>query len=64
MGKWIFGQDGCDLARMLFLALQDKYPAKLLNDVKERLFDMTDGLQHVIDTARFAETRHVLAVKK
>ena len=49
---------------MLFLALQDKYPAKLLNDVKERLFDMTDGLQHVIDKARFAETRHVLAVKK
>jgi hypothetical protein len=64
LGQWIFGQDGCDLARMLSVALQDKYPARLLNDVKERLFDMADGLQHVIDTARFAETRHILAVKK
>jgi hypothetical protein len=64
LGQWIFGQDGCDLARMLFLELQGKYPASLLNDVKKRLFDMADGLQHVIDKAHFAETRHVVAVKK
>lgn len=64
LGQWIFGQDGCDLARMLTVALQDKYPAALLNDVNKRLYDMADGLQHVIDMAKFAETRHVLAVKK
>lgn len=64
LGQWIFGQDGCDLARMLSVALQDKYPSKLFNDVQERLFEMADGLQHVIDKAKFAETRHVLAVKK
>jgi 2-polyprenyl-3-methyl-5-hydroxy-6-metoxy-1,4-benzoquinol methylase len=64
LGQWIFGQDGCDLARMLSVALQGKYPATLLNDVNKRLFDMADGWQHVIDTAGFAETRHVLAVKQ
>ena len=64
LGQWIFGQDGCDLARMLSVALQNKYPARLLSDVKERLFNLADGLQHVIDMAKFAETRHVLAVKQ
>lgn len=64
LGQWIFGQDGCDLARMLFLELHGKYPANLLKNVKKRLFEMADGLQHVIDKACFAETRHVLAVKR
>jgi 2-polyprenyl-3-methyl-5-hydroxy-6-metoxy-1,4-benzoquinol methylase len=64
VSEWIFGQDALDLVRALVTGLQEKLSPALLEEVRGALTALQDPLQHVFDRARFADSRHVIAVKE
>jgi 2-polyprenyl-3-methyl-5-hydroxy-6-metoxy-1,4-benzoquinol methylase len=64
VSEWIFGQDALDLVRALVTGLRDKLSPGLLQEVRDALTALQDPLQHVFDRARFADSRHVIAVKE
>ncbi len=63
VSEWVFGQDAMDLVRALVTGMREKLSPSLLNEVQAELTALQDPLQHVLDRARFADSRHVIAVK-
>jgi SAM-dependent methyltransferase len=62
--EWIFGQDADDLYRSIIVPLHQTHSAAAIADERARLLDCLSELQAVIDRARLADARHVLAVRR
>ncbi len=63
VAEWVFGQDSLDLARLCALAAED-YPPALGREVRQAAARMADPLQAAVDRARFADARHLVAVRR
>ena len=64
VAEWIFGQDADDLSRFLLQNLADKYPKGRFRRVSKELIGIQDGIQQILDRARLADQRHVIAIKR
>ncbi len=64
VSEWIFGQDALDLVRALVTGLRERLSPALLEEVHAALTAVQDPLQHALDRARLADSRHVIAVKE
>ena len=64
VAEWVFGQDADDLSRFLLQNLAHKYPKSRFRKVSKALIGIQDGIQHVLDRARLADQRHVIAIKR
>jgi 2-polyprenyl-3-methyl-5-hydroxy-6-metoxy-1,4-benzoquinol methylase len=64
MAEWIFGQDADDLYRSIMIPLQHTHSAAAIVGEQARLLGCMSGIQAVIDHARLADARHVLAVRR
>lgn len=61
--EWIFGQDADDLYRVIANGLLGKMPKKLSSREEARLQEALAQIQPILDRARLADARHVLAIK-
>lgn len=61
--EWIFGQDATDLCRVLASRITAQVGAEVAAEITAALAQLTDPMQAVIDRARLADARHLLAVK-
>lgn len=64
VAHWIFGQDILDLRRMLAGKLQSTYDSILQERVLKQLTEMTDSMQEAVDRMCFADSVHVVSVRK
>ncbi len=64
VSEWIFGQDALDFKRLLNVSLTDKYSPVLMEEVDRKLNLLLDDLQSTIDRNRFADSIHVLAIRR
>ena len=64
MSEWVFGSDSCDFMRLILLSIIDKYPKSLYDEVEDKILNLLDPLQKVIDHSRLADSRHIIAIKK
>jgi len=62
--QWIFGQDAMDFLRFLRIYLEDKYEKSFLENNLNKLGDILEPLQNILDRAFFSDSRHILAVKR
>jgi 2-polyprenyl-3-methyl-5-hydroxy-6-metoxy-1,4-benzoquinol methylase len=62
--EWIFGQDADDLYRSIIVSLGRTHSAEVIADERARLLGCLSDIQAVIDRARLADARHILAVRR
>jgi 2-polyprenyl-3-methyl-5-hydroxy-6-metoxy-1,4-benzoquinol methylase len=63
-GEWIFGQDSSDLFRLLYSKMSEKMPDFVDYDLKKRITEAVDGVQHILDKNRLSDARHILAIRR
>ena len=63
VGQWVFGQDMDDFYRLAMTATQGNYAPELRRMVADKLHQMQDEMQGVLDRNLFADARHLLAVR-
>jgi hypothetical protein len=64
VAEWIFGQDADDLSRFLLQNLEPNASTRWFRDVSRKVMGVQDGIQQVLDRARLADQRHVIAIKR
>jgi 2-polyprenyl-3-methyl-5-hydroxy-6-metoxy-1,4-benzoquinol methylase len=64
VAEWIFGQDADDLSRFLLQNLERNASTRWFRDVSRKVMGVQDGIQQVLDRARLADQRHVIAIKR
>jgi hypothetical protein len=62
--EWIFGQDADDLYRSIVVPLDRTYSPEAIVDERARFAACLSDIQAVIDRARLADARHILAVRR
>lgn len=62
--QWVFGQDSMDFFRFAAVHLKNRYPEILYKEVMGTLAGMIDPMQQAFDRAGFADSRHILAIKR
>lgn len=62
--EWIFGQDADDLYRAVITPLAGTHSTEVIADEQARLLGCLSDIQAVIDRARLADARHILAVRR
>lgn len=63
LAEWIFGSDTIALIEAMLLALKENMSAGQHDSLSERLLTLIDPLQSAIDQSRFADERHILAIR-
>ncbi|MFH0883559.1 MAG: class I SAM-dependent methyltransferase [bacterium] len=63
VGEWVFGADSIAFIEHLRYSLIDKMEEGRLRIISEKLQQLMDPLQVLVDRLRFADERHVLAVR-
>jgi 2-polyprenyl-3-methyl-5-hydroxy-6-metoxy-1,4-benzoquinol methylase len=64
VAEWIFGQDADDLSRFLLRNLEPRCSKRWFREMSLKLVSIQDGIQQVLDRARLADQRHVIAIKR
>tara|TARA_R110000796_G_scaffold11478_2_gene38261 strand:+ start:166913 stop:167950 length:1038 start_codon:yes stop_codon:yes gene_type:complete len=64
LSEWIFGQDIADIHRFFEVGLAESYPENMRREFSSKFSKIIDPLQQIVDQAAFADSKHVLAVKK
>lgn len=64
VSEWVFGQDMMDIQRFLNYNLSQLYSERLYSSSVNKIEDMLDAMQAVIDQSHFSDARHILAIKK
>lgn len=64
ISQWVFGQDILDLRRYLLTKLTGKYPARMMEEITQKIDSLVDPMQQAADTTFFADARHIIAIKE
>ena len=62
--EWLFGQDSQDLCELILRKISKNVNNKLFNKISDKLNNLIDPLQEVMDKERICDGRHILAIKE
>tara|TARA_B100000989_G_C19516340_1_gene461844 strand:+ start:1063 stop:2097 length:1035 start_codon:yes stop_codon:yes gene_type:complete len=62
--EWLFGQDSQDLCELILRKICGNVNEKLFNQISEKLNDLIDPIQEVMDKQRICDGRHIIAIKR
>ncbi len=64
IGEWIFGSDVADLFGYMIKTARNNFQSGLFDEIESKLHKLIDPVQQVVDKAHFADSKHILAVRK
>lgn len=63
IAQWTFGQDAQDFLRLCLMKLETCYSEKMMIDISQKLNNILDPMQNMLDENYFSDARHIMAVK-